>query len=359
MTGQPTEHVHNTIEQANDHALRDLIRTALHSVTPTCDGYHPGDCQPCTQRADQVIADHAANQLLTTPKSPAEPSALAARMETALAATGLAALDGGELCADIAQMCAQAAHDEAVADRDRWQEEARQAYENRDYWRQRAEATEHASPHGGEHADLRDRIADAIQKAPCSHGLGAFACARCRADAVMAALDAPAAKSAATSSKLAADLRDRIADAIRKAAETHEPACGEDGCECDVAVVSPMYGPGPTTRVEGSPQGIADAVMAVVLVELDQQASCGCPEADQAYAQMQAHMQAEIDRQTTEIARLNADLNGMCEDLNDALNHNDQTCEAVADRDRWRQRAEAAERQLAQLRAVHQQIGDL
>jgi len=127
VTGQPTEHAHSGNDQANEHALRDRIRAALHSVTPTCDTYHPAGCQPCTQRADQVIADHAANQLLTAPKLAAEPSALAARMETALAATGLAALDGGELCADIAQVCAQTAHDEAVADRDRWRQRAEAA----------------------------------------------------------------------------------------------------------------------------------------------------------------------------------------------------------------------------------------
>lgn len=66
-----------------------------------------------------------------------------------------------------------------------------------------------------------------------------------------------------------ADLRQQLADAIRDAADTHEPACGDGDCECDIAILSPMYGDGPTTRVEGSPDGLADVCAAVVQERID------------------------------------------------------------------------------------------
>lgn len=73
-----------------------------------------------------------------------------------------------------------------------------------------------------------------------------------------------------------------------------------------------------------------------------------------------ADLQPVLDAKDAEIKRLNEEIDGFCEDLNDALNHNDETCEAVKDRDRWRQRAEDAEAETARLtRELAQARADL
>jgi hypothetical protein len=127
--------------------------------------------------------------------------------------------------------------------------------------------------------------------------------------------------------KLGADLRQQLADAISSKAHICYIECDCDGDHPILATTTTGDAEsGPVVlAVEGSPGAIADALTAKVQPLLDAK-------------------DAEID--------------GFCEDLNDALNHNDKTCEAVKDRDRWQQRAENAEAETARLRAVHQQIGD-
>lgn len=42
-------------DQPAEHALRDLIRDAIHAANPTCTDYHAADCQPCTTRAEALM----------------------------------------------------------------------------------------------------------------------------------------------------------------------------------------------------------------------------------------------------------------------------------------------------------------
>lgn len=133
----------------------------------------------------------------------------------------------------------------------------------------------------------------------------------------------PAANQLLTAPKSPADdLRQQLADAIRTAADTHEPACGDGDCECDLAILSPMFGNGPTTRVEGSPDGLAQVCAAVV--------------------------QPALDAKDAQIARLTRELTSLAQATHDL---DQKAIDAYEERDAAQQRAEDAEAETARLTA--------
>lgn len=43
-------------DRPDEHALRDKVRDTIHAATLGCDEYHAADCQPCTTRAEALMA---------------------------------------------------------------------------------------------------------------------------------------------------------------------------------------------------------------------------------------------------------------------------------------------------------------